>query len=98
MAISRERLEERLGCRVAHFAYPFGGAAHASSRDFRLARELGFDTATTTRHGNVMTVHRHTPHALPRLSLNGKFQSMAALDVFLSGAARAMTNPLGNRG
>jgi peptidoglycan/xylan/chitin deacetylase (PgdA/CDA1 family) len=92
MADSRARLQAHVRQQVAHFAYPFGGRAHASHREFRLACGAGFATAVTTRHGNVMPAHRYAPHALPRLSVHGRLQTLAALDLMLSGATSALAN------
>jgi len=90
---SRRRIEAQLGRPAAHFAYPFGGPKNAGAREFRMARELGFSTALTTRHGNVMPAHADALHALPRLSVNGRMQTLAAIDLFLSGTCAALANP-----
>lgn len=94
MAESRRRLADRIARPVDHFAYPFGGRAHARSREFLLAHELGFATAVTTRHGNLMAAHRDHVSCLPRISVNGHHQSLAALRVYLSGASAALANGL----
>ena len=49
-------------------------------------RELGFKSAVTTRPGGLYPHHAANPHALPRVSLNGLFQSRRYVDVFASGA------------
>ncbi len=94
MADSRLEISERLGRAVDHFAYPFGGRPHAGSREFRLAREVGFATAVTTRHGNLMPAHREHLTCLPRLSINGHHQDMRSLRVYLSGASAALASGL----
>ncbi len=86
LADSRARIEVRT-CRPArHLAYPVGDPASAGPREFALARELGFASAVTTRKGMIFPQHAAHSMALPRLSVNGGFQSRAALDVLLSGA------------
>jgi len=45
---SKLLLERRLGHSVDHFAYPFGSSLEAGAREYRLAKECGFRTATTT--------------------------------------------------
>ena len=82
---SRAVIEQRLGRPVRHLAYPVGDAACASEREFRLAREAGFVTAVTTRPGHLFTTHADHLHALPRVSINGLFQTKAALKSLLSG-------------
>ena len=92
MEVGRARLEERIGKRVEHFAYPFGGGAEAGDRDIVIARDLGFATAVTTRHSLLHVDHRYHLTALPRLSVNGHYQSLAVIEVFLSGATAALAN------
>ena len=86
MAQSIEILHAQLGKRPAHFSYPLGGPLSAGQREFDLARELGFRSAVTTRPGGLYSHHAGNPHALPRVSLNGYFQSRRYVDVFASGA------------
>lgn len=85
MADSREAIRRKLGLEAAHFAYPVGDRSAASPRDYALAAELGFTTAVTTRPGHIHRSHAATPTALPRVSLNGHFQTAAALDALLAG-------------
>jgi len=89
-----QALAEHVGYPVRHLSYPFGGRAHARSREFRLAAEFGFDTAVTTRHGNLMRAHRDHCWAIPRLSVNGLYQDLANIDVYLSGASAALAHGL----
>jgi peptidoglycan/xylan/chitin deacetylase (PgdA/CDA1 family) len=63
MQVGRDQLEDRLGIRVRHFAYPFG---HLSQREIHLARDLEFDTATTTLSGNVFPENTGELLCLPR--------------------------------
>jgi len=89
IADGRTILEERLGRPVRHFAYPFGGAADAGEREFAICRELGFETATTTRPGTLKARHRDQPHSLPRLAASG-VNTLAMLKADLSGAPAAL--------
>src|SRR3546814_2764735 len=70
------RHEAMLGTRPTHFSYPYGDPSSAGERDFRMARELGFRSATTTRKGLIHPAHADTPMRLPRLSLNGDYQDV----------------------
>jgi peptidoglycan/xylan/chitin deacetylase (PgdA/CDA1 family) len=82
---SRALLEQRLGRPVRHLAYPFGDPSAAGAREFRLARQAGYVTATTSRPAHVVPDHAAHLHALPRVSINGLFQNKTALRAILSG-------------
>jgi peptidoglycan/xylan/chitin deacetylase (PgdA/CDA1 family) len=92
MAESRDRIAQAAGAAPRHFCYPVGDPTSAGRREFALAAELGFASAVTTRPGMIFHEHRDHLHSLPRLSVNGKHQSLAALDVLLSGAPFALMN------
>jgi peptidoglycan/xylan/chitin deacetylase (PgdA/CDA1 family) len=87
-----EILERRLGVRPRHMAYPYGFAAAVGPREVRMAKEAGFRTAVTTRHGVVHAAHASHLHALPRISLNGRYQRIAYLGTMLSGITTPMAN------
>lgn len=90
---SRQELADRLGLQPSHFCYPFGDPGSAGPREFDLIRELGFASATTTRKGVLFPEHALHLHALPRISLNGDYQKIRYLDVFLSGTPFAAMPP-----
>jgi peptidoglycan/xylan/chitin deacetylase (PgdA/CDA1 family) len=92
MEMSRAVLEAALGKRPQHLAYPVGDPTSAGPREFRIAAELGFKTAVTTRPGVLFKVHRDHLTALPRISVNGEFQQQRYLKILMSGAATAMWN------
>jgi len=92
MEMSRAVLEAALGRRPEHLAYPVGDPTSAGPREFRIASELGFKTAVTTRPGVLFKAHRDHLTALPRISVNGEFQRQRYLKVLMSGAATAMWN------
>jgi len=83
-------IEAQFGIRAQHFSYPIGGANAAGTREFDIARELGLRSAVTTRPGGLY--HRHKDHllALPRISLNGKFQNKRYVEVLATGAIFSM--------
>lgn len=89
---SRTILEGWLGRPVLDFAYPVGDRTSAAAREFALARDAGYRSAVTTRPGHVFADHREHPHALPRVSLNGHFQTREALLAMLSGAPFLLWN------
>jgi peptidoglycan/xylan/chitin deacetylase (PgdA/CDA1 family) len=92
MEMSRSVLEAALGKRPQHLAYPVGDPTSAGPREFRIAAELGFKTATTTRPGVLFKVHREHLTALPRISVNGEFQQQRYMKVLMSGAGTAIMN------
>ncbi len=92
MEMSRSVLQAALGKRPDHLAYPVGDPTSAGPREFRLARELGFKTAVTTRPGVLFKAHRAHLTALPRISVNGEFQQQRYMKVLISGAGTALWN------
>jgi peptidoglycan/xylan/chitin deacetylase (PgdA/CDA1 family) len=89
-----EFLEAELGQAPRHLAYPYGHAPAAGMREMRIAAELGFTTAVTTRHGVLFPGHAKHLHALPRISVNGRYQQVAHIKTMVNG----VTTPLANRG
>lgn len=89
--ISQEIIANQLGVKTKHFCYPYGDDTSASSREFKLIKELSFDTATTTRKGVLFPEHANYLHALPRISLNGDYQKQRYVKIFLSGAPFALS-------
>ncbi len=85
MVEGRAAIAAQLKVEVRHFAFPVGDPTSAGPRDFALARKAGFTTAVTTRPGHVFPEHGAHLHALPRISVNGLFQSEEALRGLLSG-------------
>jgi peptidoglycan/xylan/chitin deacetylase (PgdA/CDA1 family) len=92
MDMSRTVIESALGIRPAHLSYPVGDRTSAAAREFRIANDLSFKTAVTTRPGVLFGTHRDYLMALPRVSLNGEHQQLRYVRVLLSGAATAMWN------
>lgn len=92
LAESKRLIEERIGRPANHLAYPYGGADAAATREFALARELGFVSAVTTRPGMIFKPHAAHLTALPRLSVNGAWQTRGALEALLSGLPFAVWN------
>jgi peptidoglycan/xylan/chitin deacetylase (PgdA/CDA1 family) len=87
-----ERIEQKLGRPCRHFSFPYGDERSAGTREFRLAKDLGFRTAVTTRKGLIHRDHAGTLTALPRFSLNGDFQDVRFVKVMLSGLPFALWN------
>jgi peptidoglycan/xylan/chitin deacetylase (PgdA/CDA1 family) len=92
MLQSASVIEAALGERPKHFSYPVGDKTSAGPREFRIAAELGFKTAVTTRPGVLFPEHVGHLTALPRISLNGEYQQPRYAKVLISGAATALWN------
>ena len=58
---SRAVIEAALGVRPQHLAYPVGDRPRRGPREFKIAAELGFKTAVTTRPGVIFRGHRRPP-------------------------------------
>lgn len=92
IAESRATIDARIGTPARHLAYPVGDPTSAGPREFAIAAELGFATAVTTRKGMIFQEHASHLTALPRLSVNGEYQSRAFLDLLLTGAPFLLWN------
>ncbi|WP_192359473.1 polysaccharide deacetylase family protein [Mesorhizobium mediterraneum] len=90
----RRILQAELGEAPRHFAYPYGYASAVGDREVGFARDAGYASAVTTRHGVLRAEHAGFLQALPRISLNGRYQSVAHIRTMLSG----VTTPLANGG
>jgi len=90
----KDMLGAELGAEPRHFAYPYCYASAVGCREVGFARDAGYASAVTTRHGVLRAEHAGFPHALPRLSVNGRYQSLAHIRTMLSG----VTTPLANAG
>lgn len=87
-------IAEQTGLMPRHMAYPYGYAQAVGGREVELAGEAGFASAVTTRHGVLRAEHADHLHALPRISLNGRYQRLEHLRTMLTG----VTTPLANAG
>ena len=94
MRLSADMLEAELGKRPAHFAYPYGSSKAAGRREANIAAAEGFVSAVTTRHGTIHAEHQANMWALPRISINGRFQKLVYARTMMSG----VTTPIANAG
>jgi peptidoglycan/xylan/chitin deacetylase (PgdA/CDA1 family) len=90
MAESVARVAKELDRPCRHFSYPYGDEGSAGPREFEIARQLGLETAVTTRKGLIRKSHAGEMTALPRLSLNGDYQDTRYVKVLLSGLPFAL--------
>lgn len=80
------------GRKPLHMAYPYGYEMAVGPREVDMARQAGFVTAVTTRHGVLQPQHAQHMHALPRISLNGRYQNPAHIRTMMSGITTALAN------
>jgi peptidoglycan/xylan/chitin deacetylase (PgdA/CDA1 family) len=91
---ARAIIEMELGLTPRHMAYPYGYESAVGRREVELTREAGYASAVTTRHGLLQAEHAAHLQALPRISVNGRYQLVAHIGTMLSG----ITIPIANRG
>ena len=89
---SRRVIESQIGRKVEHFAYPFGGRNAVGKREFALAKQCQFKTATTTRSANLFSEHAAHLECLPRITLSGGYPILSRFDLLQSGAPAAFSN------
>ena len=94
LAGGRAILERKLQGEIRHLAYPFGSVDAAGEREFRIAAELGYKTAVTTRTGVLSPDAAAQLMQLPRITISGAYQRERYLDVLVSGVAPATWNGL----
>jgi len=85
-------LDIELGSKPRHFAFPYGYEGAVGQREVAIAREVGFATAVTTRHGVLYPEHSNHLHALPRISVNGRYQQVGHVRTMVNGLTTAMAN------
>lgn len=92
IAQCREVLEEKIGTPIDHFAYPYGFPKAAGEREFEIVKEMGFKSGVTTRHGVIYPEQNSHVTALPRVSVNGHYQSIHYMKTLLSGLPTRLKN------
>lgn len=83
--------ETALRRKISHFAYPFGDAASWRRKHAVMAAEAGFASAVSSIPGVVQNAGHSDLQALPRITCDGRLQSLRALRVMISG--RLFTHP-----
>ncbi len=89
LAESRAQIEQSDRQARPALAYPVGDPTSAGPREFAMARELGFASAVTTRPGMIFPEHAAHLTALPRLSVNGRYQNLDYAEASCSPARRS---------
>lgn len=89
---SKTMIEARLGKRVQHFAYPFGGRDAIGRREVEAALHADYVTATTTRCGNLFKEHAWHLLSLPRIGIDGNHPPLKLLQKLEPGFVPARGN------
>jgi|AntAceMinimDraft_14_1070370.scaffolds.fasta_scaffold58324_3 hypothetical protein len=91
ISIAKSEMTIKLGNEPEHFAYPYGGAEDAGSREYIAASKAGFKTATINYPGNIFTAHRNFTMSLPRYPLSDSTKK-ENLDFFFNGIRHFSAN------
>ncbi|MBR0817558.1 polysaccharide deacetylase family protein [Bradyrhizobium liaoningense] len=78
---------------IRHLAFPFGDRSSFRRNHVVMAEEAGFASAVSTIPGIVDAEGRTNLRALPRISWDGRIQSLRMLRVLVSGVAFAPVKP-----
>jgi peptidoglycan/xylan/chitin deacetylase (PgdA/CDA1 family) len=89
---AKATIEAKVGKKVRHLAYPFGGRDAVGRREFDCARECDYETAVTTRTANLFRDHAWHLQALPRLGVSGNHPILTQLNRLESGLVAARGN------
>ncbi len=92
MRQSKVLTEAALGKPVRHFAYPYGNTDAAGPREFALCKAAGYETAVVTRLGNIWPDHGNHLHALPRIMVSSRYQTLSAIQALMSGVPAMLSN------
>ena len=86
MAMGKAVMETALRREVRHFAYPFGDLQSWQRKHMVMAEQAGFVTAVSAIPGVIEPAGNTPLLALPRMTWDGRSNSLRALRVILSGA------------
>jgi peptidoglycan/xylan/chitin deacetylase (PgdA/CDA1 family) len=97
MTMGRAVAEAVFDREVRHFAYPFGDRTAFRRQHVAIAAEAGFASAASAIPDVVEAEGRTNLQALPRISWDGRQQSLRAMRVILSGVTFRTKRPAGVR-
>ncbi|NOR57979.1 MAG: polysaccharide deacetylase family protein [Sulfurimonas sp.] len=82
---SQKMLEERIGKKVLHFAYPYGFKQDAWDREYKILNQFDFKTSVTTIEDNIKYKNADKCSSLPRIPINGNIHSINEFKIRISG-------------
>ena len=65
-----EKLEQAIGKKILHFAYPYGSPNEIGNREYQLIHEFGFKTVFSSFGGCITNDNKHLITHLPRVYLH----------------------------
>ncbi|MBI34606.1 MAG: hypothetical protein CMP67_04495 [Flavobacteriales bacterium] len=77
-------LENKLGEKMNHFAYPYGALTDAGKNEFNILKSLNIKSAVYNHPGSVFKQHLEFPYQLPRIGLTDE-TSISRLKKLFSG-------------
>ncbi|MDI3564913.1 polysaccharide deacetylase family protein [Bradyrhizobium sp. Arg816] len=93
MTMGKAVAEAAFDREIRHLAFPFGDRSSFRRSHVVMAEEAGFASAVSTIPGIVDAEGRTNLRALPRISWDGRIQSLRMLRVLVSGVAFAPVKP-----
>lgn len=89
---SKLYLEKHFGEKIRTLAYPYGDPSAAGNREYAMAEQISFEGAVTTRPAMVFENYAGSMFAIPRVSLNGYYQSIKEFETLLTGVPFLLYN------
>ncbi len=81
ISLANRILEEQIGTKIKHIAYPYGCKNSTQLREVEVVKELGLVSACSTRRGAIYKEHKDYLSCLPRIILreNSSYRAIGRL-------------------
>ncbi|WP_104748036.1 polysaccharide deacetylase family protein [Helicobacter cetorum] len=81
ISLANRILEENIGAKIKHIAYPYGCKNSTQLREVEVVKELGLISACSTRRGAIYKEHKDYLSCLPRIILreNSSYRAIGRL-------------------